>query len=91
MDCSSPEEADECGYSCGGKGGGNSSTSTASSSNNSSNSSTSVGGGGSSNKRGVLPKQATNVMRSWLFQHIVVRINTLFPQKYVINNASSIT
>ncbi|TSL54360.1 Homeobox protein PKNOX1 [Bagarius yarrelli] len=25
----------------------------------------------SKNKRGVLPKQATNVMRSWLFQHIV--------------------
>ena len=24
------------------------------------------------NKRGVLPKQATQVMRSWLFQHIVV-------------------
>lgn len=23
-------------------------------------------------KRGVLPKQATNIMRSWLFQHIVV-------------------
>lgn len=26
--------------------------------------------GSSRNKRGVLPKQATNVMRSWLFQHI---------------------
>ncbi|XP_048834071.1 homeobox protein PKNOX1-like [Brienomyrus brachyistius] len=26
--------------------------------------------GTSKNKRGVLPKQATNVMRSWLFQHI---------------------
>ena len=24
------------------------------------------------NKRGVLPKQATQVMKSWLFQHIVV-------------------
>lgn len=24
------------------------------------------------NKRGVLPKHATNVMRSWLFQHIGV-------------------
>ena len=23
-------------------------------------------------KRGILPKQATSVMRSWLFQHIVV-------------------
>lgn len=27
--------------------------------------------GGRRQKRGVLPKQATNVMRSWLFQHIV--------------------
>ncbi|XP_063068348.1 homeobox protein PKNOX1-like isoform X2 [Engraulis encrasicolus] len=26
--------------------------------------------GSSKNKRGILPKQATNVMRSWLFQHI---------------------
>lgn len=26
-------------------------------------------------KRGVLPKQATSVMRSWLFQHIVVRFS----------------
>ncbi|PIO13738.1 hypothetical protein AB205_0153220, partial [Aquarana catesbeiana] len=26
--------------------------------------------GSGKNKRGVLPKQATNVMRSWLFQHI---------------------
>lgn len=25
-------------------------------------------------KRGVLPKQATSIMRSWLFQHIVVSI-----------------
>jgi hypothetical protein len=25
-------------------------------------------------KRGVLPKQATTIMRSWLFQHIVVNI-----------------
>lgn len=24
-------------------------------------------------KRGVLPKQATSIMRSWLFQHLVVR------------------
>ena len=23
-------------------------------------------------KRGVLPKQATNIMRAWLFQHLVV-------------------
>lgn len=29
-------------------------------------------------KRGVLPKQATSIMRSWLFQHIVVRIDLLF-------------
>lgn len=29
--------------------------------------------GSSKNKRGVLPKHATNVMRSWLFQHIGVR------------------
>lgn len=28
--------------------------------------------GSSKNKRGVLPKHATNVMRSWLFQHIGV-------------------
>lgn len=26
------------------------------------------------NKRGVLPKHATNVMRSWLFQHIGVSV-----------------
>lgn len=24
-------------------------------------------------KRGILPKQATSVMRAWLFQHLVVR------------------
>ncbi|MGH0128554.1 UNVERIFIED_CONTAM: hypothetical protein FKN15_040254 [Acipenser sinensis] len=29
----------------------------------------------SKNKRGVLPKQATNVMRSWLFQHIGLKDN----------------
>ena len=29
-------------------------------------------------KRGVLPKQATNVMRSWLFQHIVVSQDPVF-------------
>lgn len=28
--------------------------------------------GAAKNKRGVLPKHATNVMRSWLFQHIGV-------------------
>ena len=27
---------------------------------------------GSKQKRGILPKQATQVMKSWLFQHIVV-------------------
>lgn len=27
-------------------------------------------------KRGILPKQATSIMRSWLFQHLVVRILT---------------
>lgn len=30
-----------------------------------------VGGRSSKTKRGVLPKQATSVMRSWLFQHLV--------------------
>lgn len=25
-------------------------------------------------KRGVLPKQATNIMRAWLFQHLVVSV-----------------
>lgn len=29
--------------------------------------------GGRKQKRGVLPKHATSVMRSWLFQHLVVR------------------
>lgn len=28
--------------------------------------------GGRKQKRGVLPKHATSVMRSWLFQHLVV-------------------
>jgi hypothetical protein len=33
-----------------------------------------LGGGGKSKKpkRGVLPKHATSIMRSWLFQHLVV-------------------
>lgn len=31
--------------------------------------------GSSKNKRGVLPKHATNVMRSWLFQHIGVSLD----------------
>lgn len=30
----------------------------------------------SKNKRGVLPKHATNIMRSWLFQHLMVRKRT---------------
>lgn len=29
-------------------------------------------------KRGVLPKQATTIMRTWLFQHIVVNISSSF-------------
>lgn len=33
------------------------------------------GGGGRKQKRGVLPKHATSVMRSWLFQHLVVGIS----------------
>lgn len=28
-------------------------------------------------KRGILPKHATSVMRSWLFQHLIVRKNKL--------------
>ena len=28
----------------------------------------------SKNKRGVLPKHATNIMRSWLFQHRMVSV-----------------
>lgn len=31
-----------------------------------------LGGKGKKQKRGVLPKHATSVMRSWLFQHLVV-------------------
>lgn len=31
--------------------------------------------GGRKQKRGVLPKHATSVMRSWLFQHLVVSNN----------------
>lgn len=30
-------------------------------------------------KRGILPKQATSVMRAWLFQHLVVSGNFLLP------------
>lgn len=30
-----------------------------------------------SQKRGILPKQATSIMRSWLFQHIVVSFISL--------------
>lgn len=28
-------------------------------------------------KRGILPKHATSVMRSWLFQHLIVRIKCI--------------
>lgn len=31
----------------------------------------------SKNKRGVLPKHATNIMRSWLFQHLMVSVCAL--------------
>lgn len=31
-----------------------------------------LGANSSSTKRGVLPKHATQIMKSWLFQHIVV-------------------
>ena len=44
--------------------------------------------GSSKNKRGVLPKHATNVMRSWLFQHIgqiqSAITGTLSPQGIVV-------
>ena len=36
--------------------------------------------GNKKNKRGVLPKHATQVMKSWLFQHIVVRFTFFFVQ-----------
>ena len=29
-------------------------------------------------KRGILPKQATNIMKQWLFQHIVVSVICFF-------------
>lgn len=35
------------------------------------------GSGGKRQKRGVLPKHATSVMRSWLFQHLVVFKNII--------------
>lgn len=37
-------------------------------------------------KRGILPKQATSVMRSWLFQHLIVRINNMLICKYYYSN-----
>lgn len=46
-------------------------------------------------KRGVLPKHATNIMRSWLFQHIVVILLktvkrfSLFPLFFYNINANS--
>jgi hypothetical protein len=38
-------------------------------------------GGRKKPKRGVLPKHATSTMRSWLFQHIVVRQTKLWLSK----------
>ena len=32
-------------------------------------------------RRGVLPKQATNIMKTWLFQHLVVSIFNSYPAK----------
>lgn len=40
------------------------------------------GSGGKRQKRGVLPKHATSVMRSWLFQHLVVGV-VFFFVKYI--------
>lgn len=38
-------------------------------------------------KRGILPKQATSVMRAWLFQHLVVRSYSaiLFVRQYTLH------
>ena len=36
------------------------------------------GGGKKKAKRGVLPKSATSVMKSWLFQHIVVSSDIIY-------------
>ena len=43
------------------------------------------GSGKKKNKRGILPKYATNVMKQWLFQHITVRI-ILKNRKLMVNN-----
>ncbi|XP_007233117.3 homeobox protein PKNOX1.1 isoform X1 [Astyanax mexicanus] len=42
----------------------------------------------SKNKRGVLPKQATNVMRSWLFQHIGHPYPTEEEKKQIANQTN---
>lgn len=44
--------------------------------------------GGRKQKRGVLPKHATSVMRSWLFQHLVVsylHLHLSMALKYIIS------
>lgn len=43
-------------------------------------------------KRGILPKQATSVMRAWLFQHLVVRSYSaiLFVRSYPLQSIHSI-
>lgn len=35
-------------------------------------------------KRGILPKHATSVMRAWLFQHLVVNIHKSFPCSHIL-------
>jgi hypothetical protein len=44
-----------------------------------------------SNKRGVLPKSATNIMRTWLFQHIGVSEKHLVSTVPKIRITSTIT
>lgn len=41
--------------------------------------------GGKRLKRGILPKQATGVMRAWLFQHLVVSISPMSISKFSTN------
>ena len=41
-------------------------------------------------KRGVLPKQATQVMKSWLFQHIVVRTDFVITYAVLMSSVSQI-
>ena len=40
-------------------------------------------------KRGVLPKQATSIMRAWLFQHLVVSIPNTFRLYFLASSYSS--